>query len=207
MDWEDGAGADGGPPRRTALLTFTDAALEAKYQVAAAKAALPSLRFGMILGAGLWVVGAVIVDVATPVKRLPLLLICGGMALANLVGFFLVSRAATLGRQQWVAGVLNGLSGIALLVLAEEALVFGRLAVPAVMLTAIFAFVALRLRFVAAVATVMSYVIFYLVRSVEYFPDFRPLDYFLVATAVVASAAGAYLLERERARTCSPSGG
>ena len=87
------------------------------------------------------------------------------------------------------------MSGIALLLLADQALYFGRLAVPAVMLAALFAFVALRLRFVAAAAAVIPYLTLYVFLAIDTFAEFRGLDFFLVGSAVVASIVGAYTLE------------
>ncbi len=176
-------------------LAFTDRAIEHTYQRAAGAANVRDLIVGFLLGTGLWVFGAWIVDVNTPIKQAPLLIICGGMVLVNVIGLIVVRRARTLDQQQWLAGGINSLSGIALLLLADQALYFGRLAVPAVMLAALFAFVALRLRFIAAAAAVLPYLMLYVFLAIDTFAEFRGLDFFLVGAAVVASIVGAYTLE------------
>jgi class 3 adenylate cyclase len=187
----------GTPPLGLKRLTlaFTDSVIERSYQLVAGAANTRDLVVGFLLGTGLWVFGAWIVDVNTPIKREPLLVICGGMVLVNIIGLIAVRRARTLDQQQWLAGGINSLSGIALLLLAEQALYFGRLAVPAVMLAALFAFVALRLRFIAAAAAVIPYLALYVVLAIDTFAEFRGLDFFLVGAAVVASIVGAYTLE------------
>jgi class 3 adenylate cyclase len=176
-------------------LAFTDRVIEHSYQLVAGAANARDLVIGFLLGTGLWVFGAWIVDANTPIKQGPLLIICGGMVLVNFVGLIAVGRSRTLDQQQWVAGAINSMSGVALLLLADQALYFGRLAVPAVMLAALFAFVALRLRFVTAGAAVIPYLTLYVFLAIDTFAEFRGLDFFLVGSAVVASIVGAYTLE------------
>ena len=134
------------PGLKRLTLAFTDSVIERSYQLVAGAANTRDLVVGFLLGTGLWVLS---MDrrcqhpdqAGTPAGDLrrdgP-----GQHHRADRGAPRPNARPATV-----AGGWYQQHQRIALLLLAEQALYFGRLAVPAVMLAALFAFVALRLRF------------------------------------------------------------
>ncbi len=98
----------------------------------------------------MWIVAAILVPAAVEIDRGLVTVVCVAMAVVNL-GAFVASRwATTLDRQQAIGLGLNGLAGLAVLVLIEASGTSDRYAAPALLLIAMFAFVVIRLRFVFA---------------------------------------------------------
>ncbi len=185
------------PELHRLTLRFLDPSLEREYQSTAHEDALVPFRaagilavvvFGIVAAVSVWV-APVPPELAVPACALMVAVIAIGLAVAP--------RTRTLDELQVVGAVENiaaGLVSVAVPALADDLERFGPQAVGFAVL---WAFVVLRLRFVAAVVSVAAYVLAFTVLEVA---GEHPLGVGLVLvplySAVVALAASAYLLER-----------
>ena len=177
-------------------LRFADRALERDFQAEMAAVNGPQARVGAVISAGLWLIGAFLIPIAIDIDRGLVVLICGGMVVANLAGAVGSRWAPTLDRQQVIGLTLNALAGLAVLALIEGSGTFDRYAAPALLLIAIFAFVVIRLRFVFALVAAGTYLIGFVVVLVTRPTGGSALDVFLVAAAILVGLGATYLLER-----------
>src|SRR4051794_34941067 len=153
-------------------------------------------RVGAAVAIVLWLIAAVIVPAVVSIDDRLVVAICVGMAIVNLVGVIASRWATSLDRQQLIGLALNGLAGLAVLVLIEVSGTTDRYAAPALLLIAIFAFVVIRLRFVFALVAAGTYLIGYVVILTTGPTRGTALDVFLVAAAILAGLAATYQLER-----------
>jgi class 3 adenylate cyclase len=185
-----------GSTRDPLTLRFRDPSLEHEFQAEMAAANGPQARVGATVAIGLWLIAAFIIPTVVEVDRGVVIVICVGMAGANLVGVIASGWATTLDRQQGIGFALNGLAGLAVLALISVSGTTDRYAAPALLLIAIFAFVVIRLRFVFAFVAAGTYLVGYIVVVASGPTRGTGLDVFLVAAAILAGVAATYLLER-----------
>ena len=115
---------------------------------------------------------------------------------ANLTAFGLSRQARTLDAQHAIGTIVNLLAGIAILWLALAAGAAERHLVPALMLISIFAFVVLRLRFVAALAAGVVYLVLFAAVAAGQFSSARlAIDAFLLVSAIGSAIAATYFIE------------
>jgi adenylate cyclase len=177
-------------------LRFADSELERRFQVAAGASFVPQFRLGLVVATGLWAVAAFLLPLFTPVDPWLARGIVAAMVFANVVGLSLARPTDTLDRLQAIGVALNMLGGLAVLGLAVAASQIERYATPALMLISIFAFVVLRLRFVAALAASALYLGAYTaVALLAAHPRTLVVDLFILYSAVGAAAAATYFLE------------
>jgi adenylate cyclase len=177
-------------------LRFADSELERRFQVAAGASFVPQFRLGLVVATGLWAVAAFLLPLFTPVDPWLARGIVAAMVFANAVGLSLARPTDTLDRLQAIGVALNMLGGLAVLGLAVAASQIERYATPALMLISIFAFVVLRLRFVAALAASAVYLGAYTaVALLAAHPRALVVDLFILYSAVGAAAAATYFLE------------
>jgi class 3 adenylate cyclase len=182
--------------RRPLTLGFVDAELERAFQVQKAIEGLPGLRIGLAAAAILWAVAGALMPLITavPPSRLrPVFLL---MIAANAVGLVLSRWASTLDRQHAIGASANTLAGVAILFLALLTDLFERYAAPGLMLMTIFAFMVLRIRFVAALlAALICAVAFAVIAAGRPQGGSHAMDMFLLYSGVGVAAAAAYVLE------------
>jgi adenylate cyclase len=188
--------SDIGGARFRLSLGFQDSALERDYQLEVAESNGPQLQMGILAGIALWLAGAVLIPVALDVDAAVVVLICAGMAALNVAASFVTRWATTLDRQQVIGLTLNGLAGLAVLVLSETVGMAESLAAPAILLIAIFAFVVLRLRFIFAFVAASTYLVGFAALVAVHPTPAAILELFLVAAAIVIGLAATYVLER-----------
>jgi adenylate cyclase len=177
-------------------LRFADSELERRFQVAAGASFVPQFRLGLVVATGLWAAAAFLLPLFTPVDPWLARGIVAAMVFANAVGLSLARPTDTLDRLQAIGVALNMLGGLAVLGLAVAASQIERYATPALMLISIFAFVVLRLRFVAALAASAVYLGAYTaVALLAAHPRALVVDLFILYSAVGAAAAATYFLE------------
>ncbi|MFL5674821.1 MAG: adenylate/guanylate cyclase domain-containing protein [Chloroflexota bacterium] len=177
-------------------LRFLDADLEHDFQAEMAATNGAQARVGAAVAIVLWLIAAVIVPAVVSIDDRLVVAICVGMAIVNLVGVIASRWATSLDRQQLIGLALNGLAGLAVLVLIAASGTADRYAAPALLLIAIFAFVVIRLRFVFALLAAGTYVVGYVLVVAIGPSRGTVLDIFLVAAAIAAGLAATYLLER-----------
>ena len=184
------------PSRDPLTLRFADPALERGFQTEMAATNGPQARIGALVAAGLWLVAALFIPTAVVIDPGVVRLVCGSMIVANLAGVIASRWATTLDRQQVVGLVLNGLAGLAVLVLIEASGTSDRYAAPALLLIAIFAFVVIRLRFIFALVAAGTYLVGFILVVQTRAAGGTALDVFLVSTAILVGLGATYLLER-----------
>ena len=177
-------------------LAFSDPSLERGFQVEVARNNAPQIRMGSLASVVLWLLAYPLARATTSLGDVTLEVVCFGMALANALGFVFAMRAGTMNRQQLIGLTLNGLAGLAVLVLVDRSGATERLAALAILLIAMFAFVAVRLRFVLALVAAGTYLIGFAVIFLGRHGQAGALDVFLVAGAIGVGLAGTYQLER-----------
>lgn len=178
-------------------LRFLDEALERRFQIEAGATFAPQFRLGLFVAILLWGFAAWLLPRSTPIDPVLARSVATGMILANALGLALARPGDTLDRLQAIGVAMNTLAGLVVLVLAVAGDSFERYATPALMLISVFAFVVLRLRFVAALAASIVYVaVFTLVVLRSGRPQAFLVDVFLLDSAVGAAAAATYFLER-----------
>jgi class 3 adenylate cyclase len=183
--------------RNPLTLAFRDPSVERAFQAEVAVANAPPFRTGTIFSVVLWLVADVLARTTTSFQNGSLELICIGMALLNVLGFVLAKWwADTMNRQQSIALALNGLAGVAVLVLLEISAASERLAALAILLIAMFAFVVVRLRFVLALVAAGMYTVGFTAISLRRLGEAGALEAFLVAAAIGVGLGGTYQLER-----------
>lgn len=176
-------------------LRFADAELEAAYRNERALEARPRLLATAAMGATLWGVGGLLTSALATTTTVWLVVIPVAMIVANVAGGAFALRARSFVAQQAIGGTVNTLSGIAVVALASSAGVFDRFAAPALILTAVFAFVMLRLAFVVATVASAVYLTAFTAFAVAGGRGPIVLDLLLVASAVVVASAGSRRLE------------
>ncbi|MCC6995543.1 MAG: adenylate/guanylate cyclase domain-containing protein [Deltaproteobacteria bacterium] len=182
--------------RNALTLAFRDPALERAFQAESAVTNAPEIRMGSLASVALWLLGDLLAHATIAFHPPALDLICGGMALLNGLAFLAIKRwATTMNRQQLVALLLNGLAGLAVLLLLQLSGA-ERLAGPAILLIAMFAFVAVRLRFVLGLIAAGMYLAGCAAILFRHQGQSGTLEVFLVAAAIGVGLAGTYLLER-----------
>ncbi|MEA2611886.1 MAG: adenylate cyclase [Chloroflexota bacterium] len=177
-------------------LRFADARLERDFQAEMAATNAPQARVGALVASALWAISALIIPVAVTIDRGVVGLICGAMVVVNLAAVIASRWATTLDRQQVLGLALNGLAGLAVLVLIDSSGTFERYAAPALLLIAIFAFVVIRLRFVFALLAAGTYLVGFFVVVASRPAGGTALDIFLVSAAIVVGLGATYLIER-----------
>jgi class 3 adenylate cyclase len=177
-------------------LAFSDPALERGFQVELAQKNASQIRMGALASVVLWLLAYPLARATTSLEDGTLELVCFGMALANALGFVFAIRADTMNRQQIIGLILNGLAGLAVLVLLDRSGATERLAGLAILLIAMFAFVAIRLRFVLALVAAGTYLIGFAVIFLGRHGQGGALEVFLVTGAIGVGLAGTYQLER-----------
>lgn len=199
MDVQGGtsrAGDDSATARSRRTLRFVADDLERRFQEAAAAAARRQFRLGLAVGALLWAVGGPLLALFTAVNKTLALGVSAALVASNLAAFRLSRGAATLDAQHAIGTVVNLLAGVAILWLAITAGAAERHLVPALMLISIFAFVVLRLRFVAALAAGVVYLaLFAAVAAAHPSPAWLAIDSFLLVSAIGSAIAATYFIE------------
>jgi adenylate cyclase len=185
---------DAGRSRLT--LRFPDAQLEHDFQAELARTNAPQLRVGLLTGIALWLATALVFPATLSIQPGLVVTTCVVMAVLNLVGLIATRWAVTLDAQQAIGLSLNAISAIAVLVIAELLGVSETLAAPAILLIAMFAFVALRLRFVFAVVAAATYLVGYAVIARGQADPTAIFQAFLVTAAIVVGLGATYQLER-----------
>jgi class 3 adenylate cyclase len=181
--------------RNRLTLGFRDPSLERDFQTELAASNAPQLRTGLFTGIALWLATALIFPATLSVQTTLVVATCTVMAVLNLIALIATRGPVTLTRQQAVGLALNTMSAIAVLVLSQVLGVGQALAAPAILLIAMFAFVALRLRFVFGLVAAATYLVGYAV-VVSANPDPTDiLQLFLVAAAIVVGLGATYQLE------------
>ncbi len=177
-------------------LRFLDADLERRFQADAGKAFVPQFRLGLAVAIVLWAVAGFAIPRFTTIDAVTAGSAAAAMATANVFGLALARPGDAFDRLQAIGVAVNTLAGIVILVLALAASSFERYATPALMLVSVFAFIVLRLRFVAALAASVSYLGAYAVMvALAPHPGALFLDVFILFSAVGAAAAATYFLE------------
>jgi adenylate cyclase len=182
--------------RSRLTLRFPDAQLERDFQTELARTNAPQLRVGLLTGIALWLATALVFPATLSIQPALVVTTCVVMAVLNLVGLIATRWAVTLDAQQAIGLGLNAISAIAVLVMAELLGVAETLAAPAILLIAMFAFVALRLRFVFAVVAAATYLVGYAVIAPGQPDTTAILQAFLVTAAIVVGLGATYQLER-----------
>ena len=182
--------------RSRLTLRFADASLERDFQAELARTNAPQLRVGLVTGIALWLVTALLFPATLSVQPGLVVATCLIMAVLNLAGLIATRWAVTLDRQQAIALALNAISALAVLGMAEILGLTETLAAPAILLIAMFAFVALRLRFVFALAAAATYLVGYAVIAPGHPDPTAILQAFLVTAAIVVGLGATYELER-----------
>jgi adenylate cyclase len=185
------------PSARSRLtLRFLDGELERRFQLDAGAALAPHFRLALTNGAVLWIIAAFLLPVYARVSPVQSTVFAVGMVIANLVSLVLSHRMSTLDGKQALGSAVNVLAGLAVLWLAADAGLIERYATPGLMLIGIYAFVLLRLRFVAAGATALVFLAgFVAVALAEPQPITLVVDGFLLASGLCSAVAATYLLE------------
>ncbi|HTL32127.1 MAG TPA: hypothetical protein VL326_03325, partial [Kofleriaceae bacterium] len=83
---------------------------------------------GALASVVLWILAYPLARATTSIEEGTLAFVCFGMALVNALGFVFAIRADTMNRQQIIALTLNGLAGVAVLVLLDRSGATERLA-------------------------------------------------------------------------------
>ena len=186
------------PSARSRLtLRFIDGEVERRFQLDAGAALAPHFRFAVANGALLWVIAAVLLPIYSRVSPIQSTIVSVGMVFANLACWFASRRAATLDEKQAMGTAVNVVAGLAVLWLAADADLIDRYAVSGPMLIAIYAFVLLRLRFVAAGAAAAVFLAgFVAVAMMHDRPVSLVIDGFLLASGLGSAVVATYFLER-----------
>jgi class 3 adenylate cyclase len=182
--------------RSRLTLRFADPSLEREFQAQLAVTNAPQLRVGLLIGIALWLSTALLFPATISVQPGLVVTTCLVMAVLNLAGLVATRWAVTLDGQQAIGLALNAISALAVLAMAEILGVTDTLAAPAILLIAMFAFVALRLRFVFALAAAATYLVGYAVVSPGHTDPTAILQAFLVTAAIAVGLRATYQLER-----------
>jgi class 3 adenylate cyclase len=182
--------------RSRLTLRFADASLERDFQAELARSNAPQLRVGLLTGIALWLATALLFPATLNVQPGLVITTCLIMAVLNFVGLVATRWAVTLDGQQAIGLVLNAISALAVLGMADILGLTETLAAPAILLIAMFAFVALRLRFVFALAAAATYLVGYAVIGPGHTDPTAILQAFLVTAAIVVGLGATYQLER-----------
>ena len=184
------------PERDPLTLRFRDAALERTFQAEAGAGLLPQLRLGLVVAIVLWAVAGVLLPRFAPLSRPTAAMVAGAMIVINAVGLALTARRATLDELQTIGVAVNTAAGLAVLALAYAGSAIDRYALPGLMLISVFAFIVLRLRFVAAFAAAAMYLAAFtaIVLLAEERSRFV-IDLFILYSTTGAAATGSYFLE------------
>ena len=182
--------------RSRLTLRFADPGLERDFQAELARTNAPQLRVGLVTGIALWLSTALLFPATVGVQTSLVVTTCVVMAVLNLAGLVATRWALTLDAQQAIGLTLNAISALAVLAMAEILGVTDTLAAPAILLIAMFAFVALRLRFVFALAAAATYLVGYAVVAPGRPDPTAILQAFLVTAAIAVGLRATYQLER-----------
>jgi len=182
--------------RSRLTLRFADPGLERDFQAELARTNAPQLRVGLLTGIALWLSTALLFPATVGVQTSLVVTTCVVMAVLNLAGLVATRWAVTLDGQQAIGLALNAISALAVLAMAEILGVTDTLAAPAILLIAMFAFVALRLRFVFALAAAATYLVGYAIVAPGHPDPTAILQAFLVTAAIAVGLRATYQLER-----------
>jgi adenylate cyclase len=185
------------PDLQPVSLRFADPGLERAYQVSAHVDALVPFRVAGFLAIAVFAIVAVVAVAIEPVP--PQYAVPGAAFMIVVVAAGLVSghRTRTLDQLQLVGGAMNVLAGLVAVGVPYLAGELERFGPQAVGLSVLWAFVVLRLRFVAAVVSVSAYVlVFTWLQVVTPGEDGPGLVLVPLYSTVVALGASAWLLER-----------
>jgi len=182
--------------RSRLTLRFAEPGLERDFQAELARTNAPQLRVGLLTGIALWLSTALLFPATVRVQTSLVVTTCVVMAVLNLAGLVATRWAVTLDGQQAIGLALNAISALAVLAMAEILGVTDTLAAPAILLIAMFAFVALRLRFVFALAAAATYLAGYAIVAPGHPDPTAILQAFLVTAAIAVGLRATYQLER-----------
>jgi class 3 adenylate cyclase len=185
------------PDLHRLTLRFADPELERAYQVSAHADALVPFRVAGFLAIAVFAIVAVVSLAIEPVPPQYAVPGAGFMIAVVAAGLAAANRTRSLDQLQVVGGVINVLAGLVAVGVPYLAGDLERFGPQAVGLSVLWAFVVLRLRFVAAVLSVSVYVLAFTWLQVVTPGDDGPgLVLVPLFSTVVALGASAWLLER-----------
>jgi class 3 adenylate cyclase len=176
-------------------LTFRDRTVERRYQDAMGQVGLAGYRLSCLMGALLWLTAMLVVPVPDPSES-PRTIIVGSMGVAlNLLGLAASRWTRTLDRQNAVATPIAIANGGGALMLASALGVMEARGASALMLIAVFFFVA-RVRFIFATIRVAALLaLFGLTAALSPDPRSLVLDTFILIAAMAGVLLGLYRME------------
>jgi class 3 adenylate cyclase len=189
-----------GPPhgrRHRFTLRFEDAALERAFLEARAPrmrrfSTLALINSGVAWAAAYALMPTVARAELVPAARQIILFTVGPCVVFGLLAARRLRSAWAL---QVLGGVLNGLAAIIALWVVRVIGDFDRYAVPALMVTTIFAFVQFGMFFVTAAITTLTYAAIYVVMASQTPSPTFVFDVFLLASAILPTALATYIIE------------
>ena len=191
--------ADSGALQRVSL-RFIDDQLERDYQRHGGAESLAGFRITTGVAAVMWLLGAVVIPMGTPIPSARAVPLCVAMALLNGAALLLAAKADTLDRQHSIVSVLTSLNGLVILWLASTGGVLPGYGISALMLLFAFGFVA-RTGFIFAALRSAVIVIGFGVAVVFYpGPGNLLVDTFIFGAAVIGTLLALRLLEQSRRR-------
>ena len=175
-------------------LTFKDPAVESEYQATATMQA-GDLRLVSWVRPLLWLVGGLIVPVATSIPAWLAYAVAALQVVINLIAFAFVGRLQAKRAQGRMTMVLNLVAASVAMVLVAASGAFDVYAAPVLMLVSVVGLVAARLRFTLSVVVAVGYVVIFLAFAQRYATDNVVLQLFFVVAASAVGVVGTYLLE------------